>query len=687
MVSAADRPERTRGAPLRWLGPLPAWSRPGPAGLRLEPAAAAERPAILRFDHDGFMEEYLAALAQAPERLGEWFARPETWRDPMPAPAPLAQPAPAVEDDPVQQAAFLVQGTHRRAAALRRRARPATLELKALRPRPRPLRPPVPAGMPPLKLYQASQQRHYLVCASLVQDRPGLPEPPPAAPGEEEVGFVVRRLLPPAERPDAPFAEWEEYAFLSAQGRWQRLGLHGSAAARRAVAGEERLPLFVTPLGGACSDRRLYAGSIPVNRREAWLAAPIEEAPAASEPASGPGLAALLLHSQVIAPWQALLEQAAGLGARAEGGFDAFEADPEAQADDRERLLREARDRIQTGSWYVLLDLARLLREHLPALWEALRRDDAGAALEPPARALLAALRETRIDEALAQAVVDAPWLSPAQREDLHYGASQVARTLAEALLAAEAAGPGLEAVDSDFRRYDAEGRPLPLDDRWPDFLFPLADPELAPPLQLAAVQALGERIEALLPADGAAAAPAAPPAGEAGAGWFVLRCLHHRPACGPLRPPLLSEASEPFQLAAFFDPDAPARPVRIPMPVDVSPAGLRKYQKNTAFVISDMLCGKLGAVRRMSLSDLVLSVLPWPFHKDLPDLDEARPCRDGAGNGLGMICSFSIPIVTLCALVLMMIMVALFDLVFRWLPYLLVCLPVPGLRGKKGEG
>ena len=47
------------------------------------------------------------------------------------------------------------------------------------------------------------------------------------------------------------------------------------------------------------------------------------------------------------------------------------------------------------------------------------------------------------------------------------------------------------------------------------------------------------------------------------------------------------------------------------------------------------------------------------------------------------MICSLSIPIITLCALVLMMIMVALFDLFFRWIPYLFVCLPIPGFKGK----
>ena len=71
--------------------------------------------------------------------------------------------------------------------------------------------------------------------------------------------------------------------------------------------------------------------------------------------------------------------------------------------------------------------------------------------------------------------------------------------------------------------------------------------------------------------------------------------------------------------MAGFFDPDAPARPIRIALPLDTSPAGLRKFDRNTAFMISDMLCGQIDRMKGMTLGDLVLSVLPWPFHKDLP--------------------------------------------------------------------
>jgi hypothetical protein len=137
--------------------------------------------------------------------------------------------------------------------------------------------------------------------------------------------------------------------------------------------------------------------------------------------------------------------------------------------------------------------------------------------------------------------------------------------------------------------------------------------------------------------------------------------------------------------MAGFFDPDAPARPIRIALPLDTSPAGLRKFDKNTAFMISDMLCGQIKRAKGLSLGDLVLSVLPWPFHKELP-VPDGGPCKSGSTQ-FGMICSLSIPIITMCALILLMIIVSVLDFMFRWIPYFIVCFPLPGFRAKKPGG
>src|SRR5204863_2404020 len=120
----------------------------------------------------------------------------------------------------------------------------------------------------------------------------------------------------------------------------------------------------------------------------------------------------------------------------------------------------------------------------------------------------------------------------------------------------------------------------------------------------------------------------------------FRIRCVYERPNCGPLHEDVVSDPTELFDLASFFDPDAPARPIRIGLPLDTTPAGLRKFDKNTAFVMSDILCGQLAKMSGMSFADLVLSVLPFPLNKSMSGSDP-EPCSSG-GLQMGMVCSFS---------------------------------------------
>jgi hypothetical protein len=134
--------------------------------------------------------------------------------------------------------------------------------------------------------------------------------------------------------------------------------------------------------------------------------------------------------------------------------------------------------------------------------------------------------------------------------------------------------------------------------------------------------------------------------------------------------------------MAGFFDPDAPARPIRIGLPIDTTPAGLRKFDKNTAFVMSDVLCGQIKRMKGLTLGDLVRSVLPFPLNKNL-SVPDSGPCKSSNLN-IGTICSLSIPIITICALILLIIMVSLLDIIFRWLPYFIICFPIPGLRAKE---
>ncbi len=707
---------RSPDAKVRWLGPLPIWSRPSPVGLRLQQDEKCfAQPAILRFDHDDFMQEYIDTLQNESERLGEWLAQPETWREPMKTPKLTPH-----EPQPDSKVAFLYDETYR-LTKTKKPLFPTALNLQPLKGalakrRSLPSVPALSEEQLPLKLYQSTHKRHYLVSASLISEALGWPDCEPELSRSEKAGFVLRRLLPPkqadGERKDnLPLDQWDEYAFIPSprSNSWRRIGKHRNDPEVPGVLslapGEEQLPLFPVSFLNTCDERRrLLSGVIPVSRREDWVGARIGEDLSVvqtsheSAATEGSTLAGFLFQTDVVAPWKLLLEQAETKKQASNKTFDNFDGDDEdavkkndaAKNKDKQRLLRSARDEIQTGSWYVLLDFAKFLQKHLTGIWQVISGEAELATLNDKEQVLVTMLQATRLSWHLASIIL--------QPKHTRFNYQHIKWSLADALVAAAGSEQGLEAVDETFIRFDEAEAELPLDTNWPDFLFPLADPELTAPTPAVAtseltglsgldrsqtsVDVLSEIVEALLP-PGEAAAELIDTVqlGDTREAWFVVRCVYQRPNCGPLFPVLVSEPSQKFQMAPFFDPDAPTRPLRIPMPVDISPAGLRKYQKNTGFIMSDMLCGKIARIRKMTFADLVLSVLPWPFHKDLPDPSSSGSCKDGDGNAFGMICSLSIPIVTLCALILMIIMVALFDLFFRWIPYLFTCLPIPGKR------
>jgi hypothetical protein len=65
---------------------------------------------------------------------------------------------------------------------------------------------------------------------------------------------------------------------------------------------------------------------------------------------------------------------------------------------------------------------------------------------------------------------------------------------------------------------------------------------------------------------------------------------------------------------------------------------------------------------KKLSMSDLVLSTLPWPFYKELPVPE--------TGEDQNINIPDDIPL----------------DLLFKWLPYLITYLPIPGFKGKSNQ-
>lgn len=141
----------------------------------------------------------------------------------------------------------------------------------------------------------------------------------------------------------------------------------------------------------------------------------------------------------------------------------------------------------------------------------------------------------------------------------------------------------------------------------------------------------------------------------------YVLRFVYERPQCDPAQIEV-SLPSQPFTFAPFFDPEAPARPVRIALPSDVSIAGLRKANKNVTFMMSNAMRKKMNML--LGKEESLLSDDPQTNAED--ELNFA------------FICSFSIQIIFIVAFMLLLIFVVVFNIIFWWLPFFKICFPVP---------
>jgi hypothetical protein len=147
---------------------------------------------------------------------------------------------------------------------------------------------------------------------------------------------------------------------------------------------------------------------------------------------------------------------------------------------------------------------------------------------------------------------------------------------------------------------------------------------------------------------------PKIEPTGEA---RYVVRCVYRRPRCAPTE--VVSAPSVPFSIAPVLDPDAPVRQFRIPLPVDTGIKDLRKFRKNVGFVLSNQLRGQMNRVTGLQAA----------MDGDLADEEHWD---------LGVLCSFSLPIITIVALLLLILIVILLNIVFFWLPFFRICLPIP---------
>ena len=118
---------------------------------------------------------------------------------------------------------------------------------------------------------------------------------------------------------------------------------------------------------------------------------------------------------------------------------------------------------------------------------------------------------------------------------------------------------------------------------------------------------------------------------------------------------------SETFRVAAPFTPEA-SRPSLIQMPS-----------------LGDLRKGLARGVSMITPPDTfnLLNALNLKKGASEDVLPEGEP----GGIGIQWICSFSLPAITLVAMILLMIMISLLNIVFFWLPWIKICLPFPKIK------
>lgn len=388
---------------------------------------------------------------------------------------------------------------------------------------------------------------------------------------------------------------------------WQPLAGDGSSM----MDGEEILPMF--PLNFVLNgrNRRLLIGLIPTSSRDTFQAAPTLSPLASDTDVNGN-------------PVDPRLEDLKTFVIEAIEHLDSYTAPQLLQPKNGPALTPPALE----ASQFILLDFAMFLSNNLQQVWNALN-GSAPPAYSDPSFALYAELMSDTID-----------------------GQTTWSRGLIDAFNAQSTINAGEVALPYDLSKMGIDG----------------ADPHnpLRSKLLVNVQAALGQYTP-----------PATPPAqGQLSLTpkldantdtLYRLRCVYQRPQCEPYRPAVVSAPTQQFTLAPFFDVDAPGRPIRIMLPLDTSVAGLRKFNKNVGFLISNTLRGQMERVS---------------------DLKGALNGQTGEAQqfNLGMLCSFSIPIITICAMIVLMLFLIMLNIVFWWLPFFRICLPII-LPGKKTGG
>ena len=486
-----------------------------------------------------------------------------------------------------------------------------------------------------LKLYQPLHQRYYLVTGSLVCRRFGLPDHTVDRKNKEKVSFVLRRVL--QINGQGPLVE---YGWVSGpQKGWQPV------AANKVLPNEERQPLHpvkIQPpsLSGTPSlkdlrantvaptdQRAVYHGYIPVASREKYLT-PFASADAAQ-----------LIQDEItnLPPDQQPPDPRLGeVSTRVIGAWRAMYVDVRYgdQPPPTGPIVPTTDDIRQQISLNVIVDLGDFLKRNLSSVSNFILHNISLPSGSTQRQALLTELQNIMVITndpnkpiSLADAVKklsDSANLARAEN-----GSPPDTYNLFEAPPGGKNAGgsylalPPKEGTFYTLFREALDEEKAAHSNAW-----------------LSVPDEIGNMIKDE-PIDG---------------DIYWLRLVYEHDPCDPV----VSDPSDAFSFAKVFDPDAPARKIRIELP-SVKLKDLRKYKRGVGLQFSPELHNIIGRINTDMLNG-----------KDL------SPANTGTNLNVAFICSFSIPIITICALIVMFIFLILFNIIFWWLPFIRICFPIP---------
>jgi len=495
-------------------------------------------------------------------------------------------------------------------------------------------------GSAPLKLYQPLHGCFYLVTASLVCRQLGLPDKAIDRSSGESVFFVIRRR---------PAGGGEEaWIQLDKGGYWKKL----EAGETLTVAeGEERLPMHpvkICPKPDSPRsvytdniERELHYGYIPTGNRDKYkdtlgrtLAADIppeqlvddffSNAEASIPPVNGKKFSFRyeMFYRRIYLPWSQLKDNLLPTGSV------------------RLRRLVLATN-AQTEQLYALLELGDFIKNSLPTLWAAIEAGN-GSDLPAGTKDFFRKLTDDTHPQAL---------LVKKDGSDIPLGEVMVQYKSHFELIRGQG---NIPATNFDFREFlDVNSPPDPATNRLNTLNDGIEDAisEETQPIQIAGgednelVQLITQQVQ---PRETGGKEPL----------YHIRAVYEYDPEC----PPEVSALpSHPFQLTKFFEPDAPARLVRLEAP-SIKPQDLRKYARGVGIEMSPELHKLASCISGGDIEGIVDSV--------------AGTCNDGWS--IQMVCTFSIQIIFMVAFIVMFIFLILLNFVFWWLPFLRICLPIP---------